>query len=369
MTTVAHLTTVHRRHDTRVFLKQCRSLVRAGHAVVLVVADGDGDAEIDGVRIHDLGRAPGLRGRLMTSTLRMAQAARALGAELYHLHDPELLPLGRWLRFRGATVVFDAHEDLPAQLLTKPYLGPRRLRALAAVASTVERLVVARLSAVVAATPAIGRKFSEINDTTVVVNNYPLLDELVDVAAASERNTVCYVGGISEIRGIRELVTAMEHVTSDVELVVAGTFADADLEAEITAMPGWQRVRHLGFQDRDGVRSVLASAFAGVVAFHPAPNHLEAQPNKMFEYMSAGVAVIASDFPVWRQIVESSGSGVCVDPLDPQALADAIDSLARDPAQAAALGAAGRSLVTASHNWSVEEQRLLTLYDSLLVGN
>ncbi|MDG1877233.1 MAG: glycosyltransferase family 4 protein [Acidimicrobiales bacterium] len=365
MTTIAHLTSVHRRNDTRVFLKECRSLAEAGYDVVLLVADGRGDDRVDGVRVQDVGRGSGVRGRLGAS-IRILRAARQLDAAVFHLHDPELLPLGWVLRRGGRTVVFDAHEDLPAQLISKPYLGPRRRRALAFAMLRLERSVCGRLDAVIAATPAIGCKFAAINPKTVIVNNYPVVDELSwGPAAGSDRASVCYVGEISAIRGIRELVQAMEYVEPGIDLLLVGTFENTRLQAEVEAMPGWVRVRAHGFQPRDAVRELLGQSFAGLVTFHPAPNHLEAQPNKMFEYMSAGVAVIASNFPAWRQAVEETGSGVCVDPMDPVAIAAAINDLAADHDRATAMGTSGRRLVETTHNWRVEVQALLRLYREL----
>ena len=365
MTTVAHLTSVHRRNDTRVFLKQCRSLVQAGYDVVLVVADGLGDARLSGVLIRDVGGGSGVCGRVRAA-FRVQRVAQQLDAAVFHIHDPELLPAGVWLRMRGRTVVFDAHEDLQAQLITKPYLGPRRRRALAVALGQIERWMCGQLDAVIAATPAIGRKLAAINPRTVVVNNYPLANELkASPVPDSERMSVCYVGGISAIRGIRELVQAMEHVDPGIELSLVGSFESAQLEAEVKAMPGWARVRAHGFQQRDAVRELLGRSFAGLVTFHPAPNHLEAQPNKMFEYMSAGVAVIASNFPSWRQIVVETASGVCVDPMDPVAIAMTINDLAADRPRTATMGASGRRFVETACNWQIEVAALLGLYREL----
>ncbi len=99
------------------------------------------------------------------------------------------------------------------------------------------------------------------------------------------------------------------------------------------------------------------------------PNHVDAQPNKMFEYMSAGIPVIASDFPLWREIIEGCGCGICVDPLDPKKIAEAIDYLVDNPEIARRMGENGRKAVYDRYNWDVEEKKLLALYDSLLREN
>ena len=141
--------------------------------------------------------------------------------------------------------------------------------------------------------------------------------------------TVSYVGGISAIRGIREVVRAMEHVQSGIELSIAGDFSNKSLADEVRGYPGWERVNELGYLNRTNVRDLLAVSLAGIVTFLPAPNHTDAQPNKMFEYMSSGVPVIASNFPLWREIIEGNNCGICVDPLNPKAIATAIDTLLR----------------------------------------
>ena len=114
---------------------------------------------------------------------------------------------------------------------------------------------------------------------------------------------------------------------------------------------------------RADVASLLARSIAGLVLFHPEPNHVNAQPNKLFEYMSAGLPVIASDFPLWRAIVREHDCGLCVDPRDPQAIAEAMRTLAADPEGARRMGMNGRRAVLATFNWQQEETRLLELYE------
>lgn len=367
MTRVVHLTTVHPRHDTRIFLKQCRSLAANGYDVTLIVADGAGDETRDGVKIVDAGPSRGRIHRMTDASRRVLGRAASLEADLYQLHDPELLPVALMLKRRGHSVVFDAHEDVPRQILGKPYLHPAARRPVAGIAERVKRYACRRLDGVVAATPFIRDRFRAMNVRCVDVNNYPMADELqATTGREAKRREVCYVGGISATRGALEMVKACGLLSSRARLNLVGSFSEADVETAAKREPGWQRVNALGFLGRDGVRDVLARSVAGVVTFLPLPNHTDSQPNKMFEYMSAGLPVIASDFPLWRSIIEGNDCGICVDPLAPAAIAAAIDRLVDDPETARRMGENGRRAVEERYNWANEEKTLLSFYEKIL---
>jgi len=233
------------------------------------------------------------------------------------------------------------------------------------VVSAVEWLAGKAFDGVFAATPTIAQRFPE--PKTLTIQNFPVLNELANTAQWEEKQReVCYVGGIANIRGIEEVCAAMGKVQSSARLSLAGQFTDSDLEARMRATPGWDRINALGFVDRAGVRNVLERSVAGLVTFHPLPNHIDAQPNKMFEYMSAGIPVIASDFPLWRKIIAGNNCGLLVDPLEPSAIAKAIDTLVSDPGMAQRMGESGRKAVEREYNWQAEEIKLLKFYERIL---
>jgi glycosyltransferase involved in cell wall biosynthesis len=364
---ICHLTSAHPRHDSRIFLKQCRSLSNAGHSVSLVVADGKPDEERDGVSIFGVGAAGGRLRRMFSATRSVYLRAKLVGADVYQLHDPELIPAGLRLKRLGKRVIFDAHEDLPKQLLTKPYLNKLTLALLSRCFTGFEKWACRQFDGIIAATPSIREKFVRINPNTVDINNYPLLGELSDgeVPWGSKRPEVCFVGEISRIRGIEHLVEAMAVTQSKVRLQLVGRFSEESVQQAVKANSGWMKVDYHGFLNRQAVKEVLKLCVGGLVTFLPAANHIDAQPNKMFEYMSAGVPVIASRFPLWKDIVEGNCCGLCVDPLSPRDIAAAIEFLINSPGRAEQMGRNGITAVQKHYKWDVEQVKLLTFYDRI----
>ena len=365
MALIRQLTIVHKRWDTRIWVKQVATLRDAGLLSAYEVADGEGDAFVDGVQIHDLGK---LKGRGFWSRVRhLVQALRRSGLrrdEVLHFHDPLFLPAALWLKMKGYRVVYDVHEDHPRQVLN--WELPAFIRYGASLSYAIMEWLAGRyFDGIVAATPKIAERFPPAK--TVVVQNYPVLEELSvknPVAYAKRPPVITYVGGISRIRGVKEIVQAVGLLPDkmEVKLILAGRFEPLHLEDEVRRLRGWAKVDYRGWLSRVKVAEVLANVRVGLVLFHPAPNHLEAQPNKFFEYMSAGIPVIASDFPLWREIVEGAGCGLLVDPKDPAAIAGAIQWLLEHPQEAEAMGRRGRQAVEERYNWDKEATKLLKFY-------
>lgn len=365
---IAHLTSAHPRYDTRIFIKECASLSEhEGYEVYLIVADGKGDETHSGVHILDAGAPSGGRMSRFTSTVRAVfDKARVLEADLYHLHDPELMPIGLKLKKLGKKVIFDAHEDLPKQILSKAYLNTPSKFLISKASAAYERHACSQFDAIVTATPYIREKFLPINPRSIDINNFPIFGELSnDVAWQNRLDEVCYIGGISTIRGVFEIIAAMS-CTDNVRLNLGGKFETAELQKKAEQTAGWEKVNMLGFLGRAEVADVLSRSKAGLVTLHPTQNYVDALPVKMFEYMAAGIPVIASDFPLWHSIVENAGCGILVDPLDSTSIGLAIDYLITHPEEACTMGKNGKKAIIETYNWECEKQKLFTLYESLL---
>lgn len=368
---VAHVTTVHSARDPRIFHKECRSLARAGFAVTVIGPYAD-EITVDDVHIKPLTRDASRFLRMTRTAWRAYQAALAEDADIYHFHDPELLSVGLLLSMKGKLVVYDVHEDLPKDVLSKRYL-PEWSRALIAWTVTqIEQMSSGKLSAVVAVTPAIAERLRRINPRTIVIHNYPYAEELLQDDAThswnERRQSVAYVGGITVQRAIREMVSAMALLPAALPATLELAGPELAEEIDSTALkrnPGWRRVRHHGFLDQPSTFRLLQSVRAGLVLFHPEPCHFEAIPQKIFEYMGAGLPVIASDFPLWRKIIGESGCGIFVDPQNPAQIANAIEYALTHPREAEEMGRRGQAAVAEKFNWKFEACKLVNLYQEI----
>lgn len=371
MIRIAHLTTAHPRFDVRIFHKECRSLARHGYQVDLYVADGLGDTQCDGVSIIDVGRHKGRVNRMLGKTWAVWNRVRTTDARIVHIHDPELLPIALALKWMGRTVVYDAHEDVPRQILNKPWMRPWIRHAIAWPFERLENFIARRCAIVICATPHIAARYAGLGINNVDVNNFPIPGELADTEhdagmppVPGDPRTICYIGGITRMRGAVEMLRALEQ--TDATLILAGPMESSAFQAELEALPGWQKVDYRGVLDRDAIRQALSEARVGLVLLHPLPNYLDALPVKMFEYMAAGVPVLASDFPLWRGILETSQTGHCVDPLNPTAIARTItDMLAMPSERREAMRQACYQAARNTYNWRNEEAKLLAAYADL----
>lgn len=365
---ICHLTTVHHRYDTRIYVKECRSLARSGFDVTLLVADGKGDEIQDGVRIEDTG-APGSRAiRLLQFRRRMLKKALLRDADLYHFHDPELLGVGIALAKKGRNVIYDAHEDVPRQLLTKEYIPGVLKRYVSAIFEKYEDRAAKRFSGIITATPIIRDRFLRVNKETVEVQNFPTLEEFDHLGSSGEHekvDAVCYVGSISRPRGIINTIRAFQHLEGT-RLILGGSFETEELRSACIALPGWEKVIELGFIGRPEVRETLDKSVAGLVVLRPTLNYLDSIPVKMFEYMAAGIPVIASDFPYWRELLSGTDCAIFVDPDEPKDIAEAIRTLVEDRERSLEMGKAGREAVVEKFNWRLEAAKLKGLYARIL---
>lgn len=340
-------------------------MAEAGFEVDVVVADGKGNEQTPAFRIHDVGASSGRIKRIAVTTRKVLKKAIDIDADVYHFHDPELLLTGKKLLKKGKKVIYDVHEDVPRQILSKHWINKSIRKIISAVTEKFEDSISKKLDLILTATPFIRERFLKINQNVIDVNNFPVLDPDKNIFDRTVKSkNICYIGSLAKVRGVSELVNAMSNM-EDFTLHLGGKFSPPDYRDEVTNIPGWKKVKEYGFVDRETAVQIMAGSLAGMVTLHPIINYIDALPVKLFEYMSAGLPVIASDFPLWKDIVEKNKCGICVDPLDPVKIADAVTYLFENPDVAKEMGGNGLNTVYKKYNWETEKRKLIDAYRKL----
>jgi glycosyltransferase involved in cell wall biosynthesis len=359
---IVMLTTVHSAVDDRILHREARTLSEAGLSVCVIGRHSHRET-IDGVTIDPLPPATTRVQRLLLQW-KLFQKALRTPAQVYIFHDPELFCTALLLRVLGKKVVYDAHENLPMQILQKGWI-PKPIRyLLVPFVYAAEWLGARLLSGVIVARPNILKRFSGV--PTALVRNYPTASALrvlaPPTAVEERRNIAIYTGSITRTYGICELVTAFAGLPN-AELWLVGPFEDQELEQEILGQH-LPNVKYMGKMPFQNVLTSYASAKIGVLLLYPSPNNRHSLPIKLFEYMAAGLPVLRSNLPELAPLTE--GCGFAVDPYDAKQIRAAFAALFSDPSMVAEMSRVGRRRALQEFTWEAEGERLIQFCTSLL---
>jgi glycosyltransferase involved in cell wall biosynthesis len=368
MKKVCHMTSGHRSDDVRIFHKECVSLAKAGYDVFLV-AQGE-SYEKDGVHVVGVEKQTGSRlSRMLFTTKNVYKAALSIDADIYHIHDPELLMYATRLINKEKKVIFDSHENYPAQILHKEYL-PKPMRLfIAFIYQNYEKYILKRINAVVIPCKFGGHNiFENIAKETVYIDNLPILSNIFDSnqkLSYPQVPSICYVGGLTYSRGITHLIKAS--YGAGVKLILCGNFNPIEYHSQLMELPEYECVDYRGFLNRDQVVDVYRESLIGMCTILNVGQYNKGDnfATKVYEYMSMGLPVIITDSPYARKVMEEYGFGICVQPDNVEEIASAIRYLLDNPDIAKQMGENGRRAVLDKFNWGIEEKKLIKLYDDL----
>lgn len=364
MRKICHMTSAHGKEDNRIFHKECISLAENGYDVYLVQR---GESyEKNGVHIIGAGEIPKARYQRMTKgAKKVYQIGKSLDCDLYHIHDPELLPYGVKLKKQGKKVVFDSHEFYREQLKGKTKAGPIISR----IYTIYEKSALRKIDGLVFPCSIQGRNpFDNMCNHFAYINNVPRLSELYneyEVNSEKYERSICYIGTISESRGITNIIKAAS--LSNTVLYLAGVCHNSNYMAEIQKMPEYEHVRYLGVLDRDGIKDLLSHIQVGMATLLNVGQYYMADnmPTKAYEYMAMGIPVVLSNTPYNCTLNNELNFGIVVDSSQPKAIADAINSILSDRVEYSSISENGRNAIATMFNWEKESLKLLELYESI----
>ncbi len=368
---VCVLTSVHMPFDGRIFHKEARSLAKAGYDVTLI-ARHTKEEVVGGVRVLPLPAPKNRIERVAKVMRRLHRLAVQEDADVYHFHDPELMIVGLLLKLRGKKVIWDAHEHYPNSILDKYYISKPLRRLISRSFDLFERAVIRFFDYVIYTTPLVGARYGTMKVRAGRVENYPIM-ELSRTPPRQPQEKIVYLGGMSKIRGLLEVVQALAEVVKKHprwKLCLVGSYSPASFEGEVRDL-----VKKLGLEANvefiawvpyDEKEKLSSQASMGVITYLPYSNNTSCLPNKLFDYMLVGLPVIASNFPLYREVVEGSHCGLIVDPSKPPEIARAMEYLIEHPDEARRMGENGRRAVLEKYNWEAESKELLRIYDEVL---
>lgn len=365
---VCHISTAHPENDGRILFKQCTSLSKAGYDVSLIVTS-DKEKVINGVKIIPLSKNNNRIYRMFYKTKEAYSKAVNVDADIYHFHDPELIPLGKKLKKIGKKVIYDVHEDMPKQILSKKYLGNMKIRkVISKYFNKYEKNNSKGFDSIVTTQDEFKEKFINYHNNIVVVKNFAMKD-IIDKAdpivmkESEGKFIIIYIGSITKIRGIKEMINSTERFKGEVELWLIGNWESEELFKECSQLAGYKYTKYFGKLPVSEIYKYVKAADLGMSILHPTPNYKEAIPTKVFEYMGCKLPVVLSDFPFWRELF--GDIGMYVNPLNINDIVSAIEYYKSNREVINTQGEKNRLVFESKFCWDTEEAKLIELYNSL----
>jgi len=386
MKRVAMLLTNPFRPDPRV-LKEARSLAEIGYDVTVICWDRTSEMKPQEIiessfRVVRIQSVPSSYGRGVRQLLRLplfwiavVPLLNRLQPDLIHCHDFDTLPAALfWGRFHRRPVVYDAHEYYAE--LCKPRLHGTFGIVLHWFIRVGERIGAHMASAVVTVDETLGEIYRKSNQQVVVIGHYPNRSFAARPSCVFTHSELrlLYIGRISVDRGLLIYVELLRYLREwgiPARLCLAGAFVPSEEEQRLHDCFQWigGSLDLRGWVSYNQIPALLQSADVGLAILQPEPYYQAALPVKVFEYMAAGLPIVASDFPLISSVIKDAQCGVVVDPLDSEVAAKHIRYWWEHPEEARMKGKNGRQAVLQKYNWENLVQRLDNLYSSLLSHN
>lgn len=369
---VLHLGYGHSIYDPRIMLKECVSLAKNGYEVAYFSSekiDGAIDKTLYGVKLKTIPKRVKIKNiSFILYLLDLYRLALKYNADVYHIHEATLLPVALKLKKRGKKVIYDSHENKTVEIL-----GDYSIRYNKTIAKIVSILfgyyevyVLKKLDIIITVANVVVDRFKEKGIKSIIIRNYPIIDELANIVKKDHKGiNVCYIGGLTQTRGITKLVNSI--AKTDAKLLLAGKYSSVQYEKEINSLQGYKQTQYYGYVDRKIIKEILSISDVGMATllFVGQYNVADGLGIKVYEYMAASIPVIISDFPYAREILGSEKCGIFVDPENEDQIAKAINYISNNYNEATEMGINGRKAILNKYNWQSQEKILLDLYKSL----
>lgn len=358
---VSIISSVHNWDDTRIFKKEALSLARAGYSVNLYACGNFNFKKNDNLKIIGLPLWTKRKERSVNRKIIQSYLNKDKSS-IVHFHDPELIFLGLFLKFfKGKTVIYDIHENVPQQILDKEDIPFCFRKIISLTYLCLEKITLPMFDAVITA----GDDIASYYKKRITLNNYPILKNFEEHQKSLGNDYVIYVGKIQDIYGINYLCEAVEIAKKKIhkiKLLLIGDFMNERTKGKVLS---YSFVEYIGWKSMAEIYQISSKCKVGIVNYLPLPNHYALRSNKVFEYMFSGLPIIYPNFKDWKEKIGIYNVGIDVNSDNPEEIADAIVFLIDNPEIAKKMGENGRRAVEEKYNWAIEERKLLNLYKEL----
>jgi glycosyltransferase involved in cell wall biosynthesis len=365
------LTSVHPPFDVRIFHKEAKTLVKAGYSVVLIAQHNEEEI-VDGVRIVPLPTPKNRFERMTKIVWRLFRLALKEKARIYHFHDPELIPVGLFLKILGKQVIYDIHEDYPETMLTKDWLPKFLRKPLKIIVGYIEKFAFSFFDGLVFTTEGHIKKSGNINRKQIALYNYPSMNIISGVPLDSEKKyDLVHLGTMSpwRMRFVLKVGEAVKKFKPSFSWIFIGINKSTIKWAEKN-MPSSLKENYV-FIQRKAYLEALALASKAKIGFnyHPPGSRFEVLiPVKVFEYMALGLPVVSANMDELSKLLSSYNGkiGFLISEDTPESFAEKIEKLLSSDEGVGNIGKFNQELLQSCFNWSGEAVKLVNLYGNLL---
>lgn len=366
---ICMLTSGHSPLDGRIFYKEVVSLKKIYDDITIIGPYTEKYSQVDGVKIIGIYNRKNMSIKERIKVLKdLYKKALEVKADIYHCHEPDSLYIGYKIKKKlKSKLIYDSHEYHP-EAFSERYNGLLRVIIKKAIYNY-EKIICSKCDAVISVNKILVNKFLKFNKNVVELPNYPVLALNSDEAKNNNKRKLVYIGSISEEKGCTKIIEALKETKEKFEMIFIGDGGQnylKNLKKKSQELSNNRSIEFSGEIPHKDAIDLLSKQNIGFCISQPTNwRYVNTHHMKIFEYMVSGIAVIASDFPMISEIIDSSKCGVLVNPSDGKEIAQAIDYLIKYPEKAEEMGRRGREAVLKKYNWRAIENRLFSLYQNL----
>lgn len=359
--------------DTRVYYKEAKTLALNGYQLDFYAIEHPTKKEqVDRITMHYLEKKK--RSKRFKHWKLLYNEMLNSKAKNFHFHDPELLLVAFFLKKKlkkEIFIVYDMHEHLPAAIKTKQWIPNFSRKFLSKGIEKIEQYLMKSCDAVIFAEKSYKEHYTNLNLKKVDVLNYPLVEQQLPQKKGNDFLTLIYVGVLTEQRGLFNMLELAkhlkEHSTVAFKLKLIGPIFTKEYKVnQFIKENELENVIELyGRMQYNDIWLHYSQADIGLCLLHPTPNNLNSQSTKLFEYMAAGLPIVASDFSSFTNLLTLHQCGKTGNISDYDELSKLILEINDNPKIAKTMGKNGMCAFKNSYSWNSESNKLISLYSQV----